>query len=150
MSSINKQVRVRYSAEQMYDLVYDINSYSQFIPLCTYSEVYDEVDNTSKAAMKMAKGALGFKFSTLNTIEKGRSIAINLEQGPFKALKGIWRFTPVNAHESIISLHFEFQFSNLLLDVTLGGLFRQVCDSMIDCFHKQAVVRYQETRQPFG
>ena len=56
MSSINKQVRVRYSAEQMYDLVYDINSYSQFIPLCTYSEVYDEVDNTSKATMKMAKG----------------------------------------------------------------------------------------------
>ncbi len=146
MSSINKQVRVPYSAEQMFDLVYDINSYSQFIPLCTFAEVYDQVDNQSKATMKIAKGELGFKFSTLNTLEQGRSIAINLERGPFKALKGVWRFTPVDVNESIISLHFEFQFSNMLLDLALGGLFKQVCDSMIDCFHKQAVVRYKVTR----
>ncbi len=146
MSSINKQVRVPYSAEQMFDLVYDINSYSQFIPLCTFAEVYDQVENKSKATMKMAKGDLGFKFSTLNTIEEGRSIAINLEHGPFKSLKGVWQFIPVSVHESIISLQFEFQFSNLLLDVALGGLFRQVCDSMIDCFHKQAMVRYRATR----
>ena len=142
MSSINKQVRVPYSAEQMFDLVYDINSYSQFIPLCTFAEVYDQVENKSKATIKMAKGDLGFKFSTLNTIEVGRSIAINLEHGPFKSLKGVWRFSPVSAHECIISLHFEFQFSNLLLDLALGGLFRQVCDSMIECFRKQAVIRY--------
>jgi ribosome-associated toxin RatA of RatAB toxin-antitoxin module len=142
MSSINKQVRVPYSAEQMFDLVYDINSYSQFIPLCTFAEVYDQVENKSKATIKMAKGDLGFKFSTLNTIEEGRSIAINLEHGPFKSLKGVWRFSPVSAHECIISLHFEFQFSNLLLDLALGGLFRQVCDSMIECFRQQAVIRY--------
>ncbi len=142
MANINKQVRVRYSAEQMYELVYDVNSYSQFIPLCAFSELYDEVDNTSKATMRMAKGDLGFTFSTFNTLEKGRSITVTLEHGPFKALKGVWRFTPIDVDESIISLHFEFQFSNLLLDVALGGLFRQVCESMIDCFHKQAVMRY--------
>jgi ribosome-associated toxin RatA of RatAB toxin-antitoxin module len=142
MSSLSKQVTVPYSADQMYDLVYDINSYSKFIPLCSASEVHEIQDHKSRATMKIAKDEIGFKFTTVNTMEKGRSISINLENGPFKALKGIWRFTPLGTHECIISLQFEFEFSNILLDLALGGLFRQLCDSMVESFRKQAAVRY--------
>jgi len=92
--------------------------------------------------MKIAKGEIGFKFTTVNTMEKGRFISINLENGPFKSLKGVWRFTPSGTHECIISLHFEFEFSNILLDLTLGGLFKQLCNSMVESFRKQAAVRY--------
>ena len=142
MSSISKQVTVPYTADQMYDLVYDIDSYSKFIPLCTSSEVHEEQDHKSRATIKFAKGQIGFEFTTVNTMVKGRSISINLKNGPFKSLKGVWRFTPLGIHQCIISLHFEFEFSNKLLDVALGGLFRQVCDSMIESFRKQAVIRY--------
>ncbi|MGR9000075.1 MAG: type II toxin-antitoxin system RatA family toxin [Gammaproteobacteria bacterium] len=142
MSSISKQVTVPYTADQMYDLVYDINAYSKFIPLCVSSELHEEQDHKSRATMKIAKGKIGFELSTVNTMEKGRSISINLENGPFKSLKGLWRFTPLGSHESIISLHFEFEFSSKLLDVALGGLFKQLCDSMVGSFRKQAAVRY--------
>src|SRR5450759_613315 len=142
MSSISKQITVQYTADQMYDLVYDINSYSKFIPLCSSSEVHEEHDHKSRATMKIAKGEIGFKFTTVNTMEKGRSISINLENGPFKLLKGVWRFTPLETYECIISLHFEFEFSNKLLDIALGGLFKQLCASMIESFRKQAAVRY--------
>ena len=142
MSSISKQVTSPYTADQMYDLVYDINSYSKFIPLCISSEVHEEQDNRSRATMTIAKGKIGFEFTTVNIMEKGRSISINLEKGPFKSLKGVWHFTPLGTDECIISLHFEFEFSNKLLDVALGGLFKQFCDSMVELFRKQAVVRY--------
>jgi ribosome-associated toxin RatA of RatAB toxin-antitoxin module len=142
MSSISKQVTVPYTADQMYDLVYDINAYSKFIPLCVSSELHEEQDHKSRASMKIAKGKIGFELSTVNTMEKGRSISINLENGPFKSLKGLWRFTPLGNHDCIISLHFEFEFSSKLLDVALGGLFKQLCDSMVESFRKQAVVRY--------
>ena len=142
MSSFNKQVTVNYTAEQMYELVNDINAYSQFIPLCSSSEVHEEQDHKLRATIKIAKGKIGFGFTTVNTMEKDRSIAMNLENGPFKVLKGVWRFTPSGTHECIISLHFDFEFSNKLLGVALGGLFKQLCDSMVDSFHKQAVIRY--------
>jgi ribosome-associated toxin RatA of RatAB toxin-antitoxin module len=142
MSSISKQVTVPYTADQMYDLVYDINAYSKFIPLCVSCELHEEQDHKSRATMKIAKGKIGFELSTVNTMEKGRSISINLENGPFKSLKGLWRFTPLGNHDCIISLHFEFEFSSKLLDVALGGLFKQLCDSMVESFRKQAVVRY--------
>jgi ribosome-associated toxin RatA of RatAB toxin-antitoxin module len=142
MSSFNKQVTVPYTAEQMYELVNDINAYSKFISLCSSSEVHEEQDHKLRATIKIAKGKIGFGFTTINTMEKGRSITMNLENGPFKALKGVWRFTPSGTHECIISLHFDFEFSNKLLGVALGGLFKQLCDSMVESFRKQAAVRY--------
>ena len=142
MSSFQKQVTVRYTAEQMYDLVNDINAYSKFIPLCVSSEVHEEQDHKLRATIKIAKGKIGFGFTTVNTMEKGRSIAMNLENGPFKSLKGVWRFTPSGTHECIISLHFDFEFSNKLLGTALGGLFKQLCDSMVETFRKQAAIRY--------
>ncbi len=145
MSSFHKQVTVPYTAEQMYDLVNDINAYSTFIPLCISSEVHEEQDHKLRATIKIAKGKIGFGFTTVNSMEKGRSIAMNLEKGPFKALKGVWRFTPSGTHECIISLHFDFEFSNQLLGVALGGLFKQLCDSMVESFRKQAVVRYGDS-----
>ena len=142
MSSFNKQVTVPYTAEQMYDLVNDINAYPKFIPLCISSEVHEEQDYKLRATIKIAKGKIGFGFTTLNTMEKGRSISMNLENGPFKSLKGVWRFTPSGTNECIISLHFDFEFSNKLLGVALGGLFKQLCDSMDESFRKQAAVLY--------
>jgi ribosome-associated toxin RatA of RatAB toxin-antitoxin module len=145
MSSFHKKVTVPYTAEQMYDLVNDINAYSTFIPLCISSEVHEEQDHNLTATIKIAKGKIGFGFTTVNSMEKGRSIAMNLQKGPFKALKGVWRFAPSGTHECIISLHFDFEFSNQLLGIALGGLFKQLCDSMVESFRKQAVVRYGDS-----
>jgi ribosome-associated toxin RatA of RatAB toxin-antitoxin module len=142
MSSFNKQVTVPYTAEQMYDLVNDINAYPKFIPLCISSEVHEEQDYKLKATINIAKGKIGFGFTTLNTMEKGRSISMNLENGPFESLKGVWGVTPSGTNECIISLHFDFEFSNKLLGVALGGLFKQLCDSMVESFRKQAAVLY--------
>ncbi len=142
MSSFHKQVIVPYTAEQMFDLVNDINAYSTFIPLCISSEVHEEQDHKLRATIKIAKGKIGFGFTTVNTMEKSRSITMNLENGPFKAPKGVWRFTPSRTqHECIISLYFDFEFANKLLGVALGGLFKELCDSMVESFRKQAAVR---------
>lgn len=142
MPSFSKQVTVQYTADQMYNLVNDIDAYSTFIPLCISSEVHEEQDHKLRATIKIAKGKIGFEFTTVNTMEKGRSISMNMENGPFKSLKGVWRFTPLGTHECIISLHFEYEFPNKLLGVALGGLFKQLCDSMVESFYKQAAVRY--------
>ena len=142
MSNFHKQVTVHYTAEQMYNLINDINAYSTFIPLCKSSEVHEEQDHKLRATIKIAKGNIGFEFTTVNTMEKDRTIKMNLENGPFKTLKGVWQFTPTGTDECIISLHFDFDFSNKLLGIALGGLFKQLCDTMIESFRKQAAIRY--------
>ena len=142
MSNFHKQVTVHYTVEQMYNLINDINAYSTFIPLCSSSEVHEEQDHKLRATIKIAKGKIGFEFTTINTMEKDRFIKMNLVNGPFKTLKGVWQFTPTGTDECVISLHFDFDFSNKLLGIALGGLFKQLCDTMIESFRKQAAVLY--------
>ena len=123
-------------------MINDINAYSSYIPLCIASEVHEELDHKLRATIKIAKGKIGFEFTTVNTMEKDRYIEMNLENGPFKTLKGVWQFTPTGTDECVISLHFDFDFSNKLLGIALGGLFKQLCDTMIESFRKQAAVLY--------
>jgi ribosome-associated toxin RatA of RatAB toxin-antitoxin module len=52
----------------------------------------------------------------------------NQENCPFKTIKGVWRFTLSETDECVISLHFDFGFSNKLLGIALEGLFKQLCN----------------------
>jgi ribosome-associated toxin RatA of RatAB toxin-antitoxin module len=142
MSIFSKQVVVEYSADQMYDLVSDVNSYSSFIPLCTASKIDIAQGDQLFAAFTIAKGPLSFSFTTLNTVEKGKSISMGLESGPFKSFKGTWQFSPLESNKSLISLYMEFEFSNKLLCCILDGLFNQLCELMIQSFRNQAAIIY--------
>jgi len=142
MEKISKQVTVDYSPGQMYALVNDVDAYSTFIPLCTASEVHEQQDRRMRATIAIAKGSVGFSFTTVNTLEENRSITMQLEDGPFKTLKGVWHFTPHGEHGCRVVLELEFEFANKLLGVVFGGVYRQLCQAMIDAFCKQAVLRY--------
>jgi ribosome-associated toxin RatA of RatAB toxin-antitoxin module len=142
ISSFSKQVTVPYSAEQMFELVNDVRAYSTFIDLCRASEVHEEQEHQLTATIKIAMGKLSFEFTTANTIVKGRSITMNLVRGPFKSLKGTWNFTPLENQQCITSLQFDFEFTNKLMSLTLDGLFKQLCTSMVESFRKQAAIRY--------
>lgn len=142
MSNVSREVIIPYTADQMYELVNDINAYSTFIPLCVLSEVHEQQDNQLTATIRIAKGKLGFEFTTKNTMEKGRSIFMSLEKGPFKSLTGVWLFTPMGVTECMIEVHFDFEFSQKMLAVAFTGLFKQLCNSMIESFSKQADIRY--------
>lgn len=142
MARISKQIQVGYTPEQMYDLVNDIKAYSSFIPLCSRSEVHEQYDHKLRATLTIAKGKAGFSFTTLNFMKKGRSIVMVLENGPFKSFKGVWHFNPYGFHGCSVSLEFEFEFANKLLNAAFSGIFKQLCESMVDSFKKEAIARY--------
>lgn len=142
MSIFSKQLIVEYTADQMYDLVSDVNAYSTFIPLCASSRILEVQGNQVRAAFQIAKGLLSFEFTTLNTFEPSRSISMNLEHGPFKHFEGVWNFIPQDGNKSFISLYMEFEFSSALFCFALERLFDQLCDLMLHAFCKQAANVY--------
>lgn len=126
----------------MYDLVNDVSAYARFIPLCSRSEVHEKADNKLTATIAIAKGRVGFSFTTLNRMEKGQQISMHLVSGPFKSLTGLWKFHPLASDGCLVSVEFDFEFANKLLAVAFSHIFIQVCESMIEAFKKQAKVRY--------
>lgn len=142
MPTIATSVCVEYTQDQMYALVNDIASYPRYLPMCKSVQVHSESARQVKATITLAKGNIRLHFTTANTMEPGKYIHMNLVEGPFKFLRGFWRFDPNVRGGCDVSLQLDFEFSNPLLRLALGGFFKEVVESLIDAFCKQAVERY--------
>lgn len=127
-----------YTAEQMFKLVNDIESYPSFLPWCRKSVVLKEEANLVTAQLVLAKGGLEKSFTTQNTLTPSSEMVMALVDGPFKHLKGDWRFTPMSEGSCQVSLDLEFAFSNKLIAMMFGPVFQQAANMLVDAFVKRA------------
>ena len=90
MPTVSTSSRVNYTPEEMFDLVTDVTSYPAYIPMCSEVRLLRQEPESMKATITMAKGKLKLSFTTENTMVPGQSIQMNLVEGPFKKLQGVW------------------------------------------------------------
>ncbi|MDT0594101.1 type II toxin-antitoxin system RatA family toxin [Glaciecola petra] len=138
MPSINKSALVPYSAKQMYDLVNDVAAYQSFLPGCKTSNVLLENETSMQAEMILSKANFEQRLVTENTLIPGRSIDMNLLEGPFDTFSGIWIFTPLSDEACKIELNMAFTFSNMLVDMAFGKLFKSITSNMVKAFTQRA------------
>lgn len=138
MTIVQKSALVKYSAQQMFDLVNDIESYPQFLPWCSGSRIIKRVDNIVEAELQISKGGFKKAFSTRNSIDIGGKISVSLLDGPFSYLEGVWNFMPLREDASKISLDLEFEMSGKLASLAFGAVFNQICNTMVSSFTHRA------------
>jgi len=122
----------------MFSLVDDIESYPEFLPWCGGAEVHYREDNVVEATLELHRGSLSKRFRTRNTATDRQSIAMQLVDGPFNRLAGVWSFTQLGNSGSKVALELEFEFSSRLIDVMLGSYFEGTCNSLVDAFTHRA------------
>ena len=137
MTTISKSALVPYSAEEMYKLVADVESYPNFLPWCAGSRVLERDTAGLVAEIDMAFGGIHKTFTTRNTLNSA-SMDMHLVRGPFSHLEGSWRFQQVAELGSRISLDLEFDFENRLLALAVGPVFGTIANSLVDSFKKRA------------
>ncbi|QIV96119.1 ribosome-associated toxin RatA of RatAB toxin-antitoxin module [Allofrancisella inopinata] len=143
MNKVNKFAVVNYSAAQMYDLVNDIKSYPQFLPMCYDVEIFEQTETQAKASLKIKSGFAKLDLATHNTMVKNQRIHLNLISGPFKTLTGDWNFEPQDENSCKVSLDMEFTFENKFVEIALGPVFRGLANKMLDAFCKRAEEVYK-------
>lgn len=135
---VKKSSLVPYRAGQMFELVNDVDSYSEFLPLCVGSGVLERKGDEIKASVEFAKGGVRKAFTTLNRVQPGKMIEIRLVEGPFRLLEGFWRFDPIGEERSRVSLDLEFEFSSRLIQLAFGPVFHQIANSLVEAFCQRA------------
>jgi len=143
MTTINRNALMPYSAQQMYDIVNDVEQYPQFLPWCASSQVLSLTETSMEASILMKKGKLNHSFSTRNTLLPGEKIHMELLDGPFKSLSGDWIFTPLSDNASKIELKLEFEFSSRIISLLIGPVFTQIANSLVDAFCQRAHQLYR-------
>lgn len=142
MREVYRSAITPYSAESMFDLITDIESYSTFLPWCNESTILSSSNAGSQqevvAVLGLAQGSLTGRFTTRNRNVCPSSIVLTLVDGPFSELEGQWQIRPLGNGGCKLELNMRFGFSNPLKDMLLGAVFEQTCNKLVDAFVTRA------------
>jgi ribosome-associated toxin RatA of RatAB toxin-antitoxin module len=142
LPTVNRSARVPYTAEQMFDLVNDIESYPQFLHWCTGARIDVRQGNTIEATIEI--GVLGFRqsFKTRNTLRRPDSIQIELVSGPFRRLRGEWRFAAAEGGGTAVSLSLAFEVTVSPFGVVFARVFEELARAQMSAFVARAGAVY--------
>lgn len=142
MPKIQRSALVAYSAKSMFDLVNDVESYSEFLPGCADSKVVSQQGNAMQAALLVSKAGIKQWFTTQNVLEPTRRIDMSLVDGPFKQLSGGWTFAELSDSACKIELNLQFEFKSKMIELAFGRVFNSLAASMVNAFTQRAKVVY--------
>lgn len=138
MRKIDRQALVPFTAEQMYAVVEDVESYCRFLPWCKSSRVVSRTANETIASLDVSTGPLHTRFTTRNRLHPPHRIELELVAGPFRELAGEWTFEPIADRGSKVRLQLRFAFANPLNALVLEPVFEHVSRSLVDAFVRRA------------
>lgn len=138
MKIIERNALVAFSAQQMFDLVNDVESYPLFMPGCTGASVLAGGANWMEARLDLTKAGLKQSVITINQLDPPRSITLALRSGPFKTFHGLWSFQPLAESACKVIFRLEYEFANKLIGLAVGKLFEQVASEQVDAICKRA------------
>ncbi len=122
-----------HSSEKMFHLVNDIARYPEFLNWCADSHILKQSSYQIIASITVHKGLFQQSFTTSNTLSLGR-IEVELLNGPFQDLNGVWQFDNLKDNLSKVCLEMEFSFSNILLDLSIAPIFSKIASAQLDAF----------------
>jgi len=141
MKTIHKSVLLWHSAAEMFALVTDIEQYPRFLPWCDHGEVMEQTDDGMVARVGMAISGLRQSFTTRNTHEADRKVLMELVDGPFSRLDGVWLFTPLgdgSQRACKVDFQLSYGFSSTTLAALVGPVFDKIAGNLVDAFVKRA------------
>jgi len=135
---IHRSALVPYGADEMFGLVNDCESYPDFLPWCRDADVQVVSEEEQEVSLEFARSGLHRRFTTFNRLDPGRSIRMELVNGPFRELNGQWTFHPLGDQGSKVALDLRFQFASRLLEGVFAPVFAEVMASLVDAFVTRA------------
>jgi len=145
LTTIQRSALVLHSAEEMYNLVNDVEAYPAYMEGCSGAEVLERGDDFMVARLDLRKKGVSYSFTTRNVLRPFEEIAMELHSGPFRQLRGAWRFKPLSAQACKVSLDLDFEANNGLLGVAATSLFAGVANNLVAAFSARAAINYRKT-----
>ena len=138
MPTIHRSALVGHSANRMFDLVNDVAAYPRRFPWCEQAQVLEQDDARMLARLDLGLGALRTWFTTENRLERPHRIDMQLRDGPFRRLHGVWDFHALDESSCKVSLTLDFEPHSRLLGPVFALGFQGLADRMVDDFVRVA------------
>ena len=133
---------VPYSADLMYAVVADVESYPKFVPGVKALHIAgrSEVKGREVLSARMTAGFANFSESYTSRVvldPLAHTIDVVQTEGPFRMLENHWRFTPQGSGCKV-DFSIAFEFRNPILNMVAASAFGRVMLKMQDAFLERA------------
>ena len=145
MNQVQRSALVMYSDQAMFNLVNDVANYPQFMDGCQSAEVFEHSDVTMVARLDLKKAGVKTSFMTRNSLNAPSTIEMSLEDGPFKTLRGVWRFKALTPEACKVSLDLEFEFNSMAMGMAASKIFSNMANNLVDSLCRRADQVYGKT-----
>jgi ribosome-associated toxin RatA of RatAB toxin-antitoxin module len=139
---IRRSALVKYSPAQMFNLVNDVEAYPKRFPWCAGAEILERGNNLLVARLDLKFAGFRQSFTTRNSMVPFSRLQMNLVDGPFQSLDGLWEFIALGDAGSKIAFALDFEYSGRLGGSALKLGFQGLANRMVDDFCKEAERAY--------
>jgi coenzyme Q-binding protein COQ10 len=152
MPQFSTKRRVQHSAADMFDLVADVKSYPEFVPMCSAMRVRSKTDKSEGVTVLVAAMTVAYKlihqtFTSKATLDKPNlKILVEYLDGPFRHMQNRWAFHPTGEHTCEVEFFIDYEFRSRTLAMMMGALFDTVFRRMAQAFEKRADQVYGRER----
>ncbi|WP_347265964.1 type II toxin-antitoxin system RatA family toxin [Paracoccus sp. (in: a-proteobacteria)] len=137
-----------YTADQMYALVADIESYPQFLPWNTAARIRARRPGPEGSEVVEADLVISFKVfrerfgSRVTLWPDDRRIDTEYLDGPFKYLRSGWTFADLPGGRSRVEFFVDFEFRSALLGKVIGVVFGEAMSRIVRAFEDRGRALY--------
>jgi Oligoketide cyclase/lipid transport protein len=144
MPQFETRHRVAHTADQMFDLVADVERYPEFVPMCESLRVRHRKTLDDGREVLVADMAVGYKlvretFTSKVTLDRtaGR-ILVEYIDGPFRFLENRWTFVPAGEGGCEVGFFISYEFRSRTLGALMGAMFDRAFRKFTEAFEARA------------
>jgi coenzyme Q-binding protein COQ10 len=137
---------LRYTPEQLFDLVADVQDYDEFLPWVVAVRVRSSSETETLADLVVGFNAFKERFTSRVVKDRPHKICVDYVEGPLKYLHNEWTFD--RSADGGTDLHFsvDFAFKSRLFETLAGAMFDRALRRMTDAFEQRAAALYGISR----
>lgn len=139
---VERTALVPFTPAQMFELVNDIERYPEFMDGVVGARLISRSDDEIVAGLDIKKSGFAQSFVTRNTLTPCERIEMQLVEGPFEHLEGIWTFEALGDIGCKVSLVLTFEFKSKILAVAGNKVIQSVGNQLVDAMSQRASKRY--------
>lgn len=131
-----------YRADQLFELVADIERYPEFLPWCRAARVRRREGDAIVADLVIGWRMIRERFTSRVVLSRPTRIDVSYHEGPFRYLNNHWIFEPQPGQSCVIDFYVDFEFHSKVLQKLIGVLFNEAVRRMVHAFESRAEQLY--------
>jgi coenzyme Q-binding protein COQ10 len=155
MPHFSSKRRALHSAQQMFELVADVERYPEFVPLCKSLKIRRRMPKPDGTEVIVADMTVSFKlvretFTSQVTLDRANlKILVEYLRGPFNNLENRWTFEPKGDNACDVGFFLSYEFKSRMLALLMGTMFETAFARFSTAFEKRADAIYgKATNRP--